>query len=216
MDRITPNERLDALRASLEEKMSQKRYFHTLEVEKMAVRLAKLYAPQECDALRAAALLHDLTKEYSREEHLAVFSKYSVELLDADLLAEKTFHARSAAVLIPELYPELASETVISAVRWHTTGRAGMTLAEKLIYLADYIDMSRKFEDCVILRDYFFSASPERMSESERLCHLDKTLVLSFDMTISGLIENGSVISDDTTRARNDLIVALSQKGSGR
>ena len=45
---------------------------------------------------------------------------------------------------------------LVSAVRYHTTGRADMTIAEKIIYLADFIDMSRKFEDCVVLRDYFF------------------------------------------------------------
>ena len=82
----------------------------------------------------------------------------------------------------------------------------GMTLTEKIVYLADYIDMSRKFEDCVRLREFFFSAEPEKMSESERLSHLDKTLILSFDMTIAGLIESGSVISADTFAARNSLI----------
>jgi HD superfamily phosphohydrolase YqeK len=84
-----------------------------------------------------------------------------------------------------------------------------MTLLDKIIYLADYIDMSRKFEDCVHLRECFWGACPEKMSETERLLHLDKTLVLSFDMTIRGLLESGSVISTETAEARNDLLRRL-------
>jgi len=197
---------LNALYDKVKGKMSEKRFYHTAEVEKMAARLAELYCPDKRDVLRAAALLHDVTKEYGNEAHFEVFEKYGIRLSAEDKLAPKTFHARSAAALIPEEYPEFATDEVISCVRWHTTGRAGMTLTEKLIYLADYIDMSRKFEDCVRLREFFFSANPEKMSMSERLRHLDKTLVLSFDMTIAGLIESGSVISADTFSARNSLI----------
>ena len=197
---------LASLHESVKGRMSEKRFYHTDEVEKMAARLAELYCPDKQDVLRAAALLHDVTKEYGNEEHFEVFEKHGIELTKEDVLAPKTHHAKSAAALISEEYPEFATDEVVSCVRWHTTGRENMTLAEKLIYLADYIDMSRKFEDCVRLREFFFSAEPEKMNMDERLRHLDKTLVLSFDMTIAGLIESGSVISADTFRARNSLI----------
>ena len=84
-----------------------------------------------------------------------------------------------------------------------------MSLLEKLLYLADYIDMSRDFEDCVKLRDYFFSANPEKMGEEERLAHLNRTIVMSLDMTISSLLKKGAVISTDTMNARNSLICEL-------
>ena len=113
-------------------------------------------------------------------------------------------------MLIPELYPEFSDDDVIAAVRWHTTGRAGMNIVEKILYLADYIDMSRVFEDCVKLRDYFFSKDVKGMSEEERLEHLDKTLLMSFDMTIKGLLADGTVINKDTVNARNSLICDLS------
>jgi len=200
---------LSSLRASLPEEMSEKRYVHTVEVEKMARRLGELYAPEKISVLCAAALLHDITKEWRDEEHVEFLAARGVSLSECELLSPKTFHARSAALVISEKYPELADSEVISAVRWHTTGRADMTLTEKLIYLADYIDMSRKFEDCVRLREYFFAAQPEKMNMEERLLHLDKTLVLSFDMTIKGLLESGSVISTETAEARNDLVRRL-------
>jgi nicotinate-nucleotide adenylyltransferase len=120
-------------------------------------------------------------------------------------------HARTAAALIPEEYPEFAEQEIIDCVRWHTTGRADMTLCEKLIYLADYIDMSRTFEDCVKLREFFMLAEPEKMSREEKEAHLTRTLVRSFDMTISGLLADGLPISRDTVEARNSLILG-SQK----
>lgn len=200
---------LDALRERVEKEMSPKRFFHTAAVEKMAVYLGELYAPDMIPKLRAAALLHDITKEYSTEQHIAICEKEGVEL-DADaIFAPKTLHARTAAVLIPHLYPEFADREIIDCVRWHTTGKADMTLEQKLIYLADYIDTSRTFDDCVRLREYFMSQMPEQMDAAQRLTHLTRTLVMSFDMTVVGLISDGLPISRDTVEARNTLVREL-------
>ena len=197
---------LDALRADIRERMSPKRLRHTLEVEKMAAYLADLYAPECANELRAAALLHDITKEYSTDYHLKICAERDVPLKADALYAPKTLHAITAAALIPELYAEFATSEIIGCVRWHTTGRADMTLCEKLIYLADYIDMSRTFEDCVKLRQAFMEAEPERMDREERLSHLRRILILSYDMTVRALIEDGTPISTDTVEARNRLV----------
>ncbi len=203
---------LDTLRKSVEGRMSPKRFDHTAEVEKMAVYLGGLYAPESIPQLRAAALLHDITKEYKPDWHLKICAERDIPL-DADAIyAPKTLHARTAAALIPEEYPEYATDEIIGCVRWHTTGRSDMTLNEKLIYLADYIDMSRTFVDCVKLREIFMSEHPEKMTESERLCHLTRTLIKSYDMTIIGLLEDGLPVSRDTIEARNQLIRELEGK----
>ena len=197
---------LDTLRQRVSEGMSPKRFNHTAEVEKMAAYLGELYAPDKVDVRRVAALLHDETKEYSTDRQLQICALKDIPL-DADALyAPKTLHAITAAALIPESFPELATEEIIGCVRWHTTGREGMTLCEKLIYLADYIDMSRTFPDCVRLREFFMDAHPEKMSESQRQEHLRDTLIMSYGMTVRGLIEDGLPISADTVRARNALI----------
>lgn len=200
-------EMLTGLRSSLAGEMSEKRYRHTLGVERMVTRLASLYCPEKTLTLRAAALLHDTTKELTTEEQTALCEKYGLPVTGMDRLAPKTFHARTAAARIPEVYPEFASEEVISCVRWHTTGRAGMTLPEKLVYLADYIDDTRTFRDCVLLRRYFFGADPDSMNPEERAALLRDTLIYSYDLTVRGLLEEETPISPDTTDARNDLIV---------
>ena len=210
---------IDSLRTELEEnlragKMSQKRFHHTVEVEKMAARLGGIYAPEKINTLRAAALLHDLTKEYSTDVQLKLCAEYGIELSEIDVYAPKTLHARTGAAVAAVEYVAYVTDEVIGCIRWHTTGRAGMTLCEKLVYLADYIDMSRKFDDCVKLREYFFSPRLDGMTEEEKLCHLDDTLLLSFDMTIEGLIEKQAPISPDTVAARNEIATArLKRKG---
>ncbi len=201
--------RLDALREALALQMSSKRYKHTIAVEEMAVRLSALYCPEKTMEIRVAALLHDLTKEKNPTEQLTLCGELGLEVDACQILSPKTYHARTAAALIPVLYPDLASEEVVSAVRWHTTGRAGMTIGESVIYLADYIDLSRTFLNCVKLRDYFWNADPESMTPAQRLTHLYKTLIISFDMTIADLIDEMSPIAQDTVQARNDLLCRI-------
>ncbi len=199
-------EMLDALRADVAGSMSEKRFHHTAEVERMVARLAALYLPQKERMLRAAALLHDITKEYTTADQLRLCAVHELVVTENDLGAPKTFHARTAAAEIPHRYPDFGDEEIVRCVRYHTTGRQGMTLEEKLVYLADYIDLSRTFPDCVTLRNAFFEAEPERMSMEQRLGHLDNVLILSLDMTIRALLEEGTPISPDTFEARNDLI----------
>ena len=203
---------LDALREAVRGEMSPRRFTHTAAVEEMVARLAALYCPEKTYILRAAALLHDLTKEQRETEQEALCEAHGIELTPADRLAPKTHHAKTAAALIPVKYPAFAHEEVISAVRWHTTGRADMTLGEKLIYLADYIDESRTFPDCVTLRTCFWSARPERMTPEERLILLDDVIILSFDMTVRALLEEGTPISPDTVNARNSLLCAKAKR----
>ncbi len=126
-------------------------------------------------------------------------------------MAHKTFHARTAAALIPMEFPSFADPVILEAVRWHTTGHRGMTLTEQLLYLADYIDLSRTFSNCVILRRYFWGAEPEKMTAEDRLRLLRQTLLLSFDMTVRDLLEEGLPIATDTMEARNELLLLLSK-----
>ena len=202
-------ESLTALYESVRAQMSEYRFTHTAEVEKMAVRLGNLYAPDKLDILRAAALLHDITKEYGIDAHAELIECSGESLSALDRLSYKTLHARSAVELIKEKYGDFAYSEVLDAVRYHTTGRADMSVCEMIIYLADYIDDSRRFDDCVNLRNYFWDAHPENMSAEQREEHLLRTLLLSFDMTLTSLLTEGSPISIETVSARNSIILAL-------
>ncbi len=202
---------LDSLRAGLPFILSEKRARHVLGVERMAAKLGGLFVPDDDDIrlLRGAALLHDITKELTTGEHAAIMRAHGVEPTEYDILSPKTLHARTAAILIPERYPQFADPRLISAVRWHTTGRAGMSIFDKIIYFADYIDDTRTYADCVKLRDLFFDAKPENMSPDVLARHLDRLIVMSFDMTLGELTEKNGLISTDTVDARNYLLCGL-------
>ena len=197
---------LDALREELCGTMSEKRYRHTIEVERMVARLGELYAPDQISYLRAAALLHDITKEFSLQTQLQILQKFGIITYYSDEISPKTLHARTAALLIEQDYPAFAHPTVIEAVRWHTTGRVGMSICEKLVYLADYIDLSRTFPDCVALREMFWGADPAGMGDAVREAHLREVLISSYDRTIAALLEEGALISQETVLARNELV----------
>ena len=208
---IFTSEMIDKLRECVSSGMSEWRFTHTAEVEKMAVRLGQLYAPEKIPMLRAAALLHDITKEKSFDEQIEILLSHGAAVTDFDRMSPKTLHARTAELVIKDEYPDFADGELLSAVRKHTTGAEDMTVCEAIIYLADYIDMSRKFPDCVYLREYFWGAEPEKMSESERLRHLWQTLLISFDMTLKSLVDERSPISTETVSARNAILLRLEQ-----
>ena len=200
--------KLDIFRKSVCEGLSEYRARHILEVEKMAVRLGEIYFPLSeirLNKLRAAALLHDITKELKTDEQVKLCEKYGIELSPCDINSPKTLHAITAAAIIPEKYPEFADDEIISAVRWHTTGRAGMSAFEKLIFLADYIDMSRSFEDCVTLRNFFWDKAPEQMDMPSRNELLRQTLLLACDFTLRSLEKEGAHISHYTLEMKSSL-----------
>lgn len=198
---------LDQLRETVMQSMSQKRFRHTVAVEDMVARLCALFCPEHTLQMRTAALLHDLTKELKPAEQQELCRTYGLSVTDADKLAPKTFHARTAAAVIRDRAPEFDDPLIVNAVRWHTTGHAGMTLTEKLLYLADYIDLSRTYPNCVILRRYFFGADPENMTQKEREDLLRDTLILSYDMTIRDLLAEDLPVAPDTVDARNELML---------
>lgn len=195
-------ESISRLREKISDRMSGKRLAHTLAVEKMAVRIGNIYCPERTDVLAAAALLHDITKEKTTEEHIAICERYGAEYTNENVAAPKTFHAITAAASIPVEFPEFNDAEIISAIRYHTTGREGMTLTEKIIYIADYIDETRTFPDCITLREMFWGSDVESMSEAERLLHLDRVVLRSLEMTVADLIECGRVINSDTLAAK--------------
>ena len=193
---------LDALRASVKSRLSDFRWSHTAGVERMAERLAQIFAPERTNELRAAALLHDITKEKKTDEQIEICTRYGYALRDDEIGSPAILHAITAALVIPREYPELATDEIISAVRWHTTGREGMTLAEKIIYLADYIEDTRKYDECIALRNMFFDANPEKMTAEAAQEHLDKVILCSLEMTVNDIKACGGAVCADTLLAQ--------------
>ena len=190
--------------------MSEERYKHTLGVFAAADKLSELYMPERLSELRAAALLHDITKEKSVDEQLAILRENKYSVTEDVIKSPKTLHARTAPYEVAKSYPEFATKRILSALRNHTTGKDDMTEFDAIIYLADYIEDNRTFEDCVYLREYFWSAEPQKMSTEERVVHLWKTVLLSLDMTVKDIESVNGYICTDTLLAREAIAKKLS------
>ena len=206
--------KIEALRSAVAAALSEKRMKHVLAVEDMALRIGSLFFPNDNETLnllRAAALLHDVTKELTDDEQLAILAEHSVRPLPEDLASMPTVHALTGALIIPESFSEFADERLIDAVRYHTTGRVGMSIFEKIIFLADYIDDTRVYPSCTALREEFFGANPVNMNEEERVRHLDRAALRSIENTLSYLEGKGRCIHPLTLAARADLKARLGE-----
>ncbi len=197
---------LDKLREKIKEYINGKRLWHTYGVEREITKLSEIYAPENEYELRAAALLHDITKPLSLDEQLKLCDEYHIVYSRSDLMSPKLFHAQTACEIIRRKFREFFTDTIYRAVYYHTTGEANMTIGEKLLYLADYIEDTRTFDDCIKLRDHFWNGYPEAKEEGRLDELLRDTLIISFDMTIRGLIEDGVPIHRNTVNARNFLL----------
>lgn len=180
---------LEDLRCVAMSMLRHRRIAHVLGTEGTAAALACRWG-EDGQAARRAALLHDCTKKLDREQHMALCRQYGIALDPEERQEEKLLHAITGAAVAEHMFGE--SEAVVSAIRWHTTGRAHMTLLEKIIYLADYIEPTRDFPGVEKLR---------------RVCYedLDAGLLLGLEMTIAEMEERGAPIHAKTLEARDAL-----------
>ncbi len=180
---------LEDLRCVAMTMLKHSRIPHVLGTEETAAALARRWGAGE-DAARRAALLHDCTKRLDREQHLELCRLYSVPLDREERREEKLLHAITGAAVAREEFgmpPE-----IVSAIRWHTTGKADMSLLEKIIYLADYIEPTRDFCDLRELRKLAFE-------------DLDRAMLLGFTMAVQDLKKKGVVVHSNSVRARDYL-----------
>ncbi len=212
---MSENEKIDKLREAVIKRLGDFRAQHVLSTEEEAVRIANIYLPEKIDKVRISALLHDITKEYDVKKQLKILGDFGIIIDNAVLHSETVFHAITAALVISSEFPEFADDEIISAVKNHTTGNENMSVLDIIIYLADYIEPLRRFDDCKRLREYFYSGLEHASDEKDRLLHLYKTMVMSFDLTVKNLLEEQRVIAPQTIAARNAFVLKCLDMAEG-
>ncbi len=202
------------LYAAVRTLVKEKRWKHIFGAEEEAKSLSQLFDLSETDSerLRYAALLHDITKYLTRDEHLEFLKGVGVTPDEGTLSSEKTLHQMTGAYMAKKLYPDYVDDAVFDAIRYHTTGKADMPLLTKLMYLCDFIEPTRTFPDCVKLRAIFY----EMIEKGNKLRVLDEIMLIALDMTVADLIENGHPIHSDTEKAREYIIEKLKENNYGR
>jgi len=189
MDRNAIMERVRA-------QMPERRWAHTEGVMAAAVRLAERHGADPAKA-ELAAILHDVAKYWSIEDQkrALIESGEAGDLLEYD---PQLWHAHVGAYVAKRDYGVQDPE-VLDAIRWHTSGRVGMTVLDKVVCLADYIEPGRDFPGV------------DRIRETAEHS-LEQALVFGFDSTIAFLLAKGRPIYPLTVMARNDLIRLLDKE----
>ena len=167
--------------------LKHKRIPHVLGTEQEAIRLATRYGA-DVEKARVAALLHDCTKKLDMPEQLALCRQYGIELDELEQKALKLLHAKTGAAIAREVFG--VDDEIYRAIWWHTTGHADMTLLEKIIYLADYIEPSRDFPGVNDLRACVYE-------------DLDRGMLMGLEMTIDEMTEMGNPVHHATMEARD-------------
>lgn len=203
---------IDRLREEVKRRMDDERFAHTLGVEDMAARLGEVYLPHRVDELRCAALLHDVTKCDCAEKQLQYIEEFGIIIDDLDEIPRSILHSVTGAEVARREFPAYATDEVVSAVRWHTTGHRMMTLFECIVYLADYIEEGRDYDDCVKVRRYLWDNLAVTATYEEKLRLLYKTVVYQTDLTLSHLISKNVRIDVNTIEVRNYYLGLLSGK----
>ena len=141
---------LEGARRLAKRTLSDKRYTHTLNVKKLAVKLAKQYGADP-DKAALAALLHDIAKERPKAELLQILQDNAIIAKGAAQRPVPVWHGICAALLAQHRWG-VQDEEVLSAIANHTAGKPGMTRLDKIIYLADMCSAERSYPEVDWLR----------------------------------------------------------------
>ena len=184
---------IDVLLPRLKKSLSPKRYLHTMGAMAEAIELAGRYGYDGAKA-RLAALLHDCGK-VDHEAQLTLAGKYG---LDADCIIPALLHEKLSAIMAKAEYG-VTDRDIINAIDCHTTGRVGMTLLDKLLFVADKTER--------------LTRSDGLMGEARALAYedIDRAVLKLMDMSIEYVLQTGGELDGCTLSARDDIINKISE-----
>lgn len=181
----------------IKKRLSEYRFYHSLNVADEAKRLALKYG---ADAEKAftAGLVHDIMKDTPKPEQLKLFEKYGVQLTPVELNSPKVWHAMCGELFLRNEL-KLTDEEILKAVRYHTTARAGMSLLEKVLYVADYTSAERDYDDVDIMRE-----------KADR--DLDEAILYGLQYTLDEMIKEGRPVHPDSLDAYNEAAMLINKR----
>ncbi len=172
--------------------MGERRFTHSVNVSKEAVRLAKKYGA-DVQKAAIAGVLHDITKEFDPKKQLQIIESGDIILTDVEKNTSKLWHAISGSVYIQKELG-ITDVDIINAVRYHTTARKGMSLLEKVIFLADFTSAERDYPDVDVIRQ-------------KADISLEEGMLYGIQFTLNKLIAQDKYLSSDAVDAYNEILL---------
>lgn len=185
---------IEQIKADLRQRLSARRFLHTEGVAASAKKLAEVYGVDP-DRAELAGWIHDCAKELPLAEMQALISEKQIPIDDTVMRSRSLLHGPAGSIYA-EKYYGISDAEIQSAVFYHTTGRPDMSLMEKIIFLADYIEPSRDFPRVELIRELAFT-------------DLTAALIEAYDSTIRHLIDQKAYIYDLTFMGRNALVTQM-------
>ena len=175
------------LQKKVRKELDEDRYRHTLGVMYIAAALAMRY---HCDLndVQVAGLLHDCAKCIPNDKKIRLCQKYDIPIRDVEMRAPSLLHSKLGAYLAKTVY-HVDNEEICSSILWHTTGKPEMTMMEKIIFLADYIEPMR------------FKARNLDLIRYEAFTDIDHAVYLTLRDTLSYLGDNTDAMDENTLLA---------------
>ena len=184
--------------AIIRSRLSDYRFHHSLCVAQEAKRLAELYGA-DADKAYTAGILHDIMKDTAKEAQRQIFEDYAVNLDEVEKHSTTLWHARSGEVFLRHVLG-VTDEEILSAVRYHTTGRAKMTRLEQVLFTADFTSADRNYPDVAVMRAFADQS-------------LSKAIRYGVEYTIRDLIEQGRPVHPDTLAVYNEIVLSEGNGG---
>lgn len=171
-------------------KLSEKRFYHSKCVEERCRELAKIYNIDE-EKAALVGIAHDIAKEMSHEEKLQYAIEKNIKIDNVERKSPELLHAAIGAKICQKEFE--FTEDMIEAVASHTTGKAGMDMLSKILYISDAMSADRKYEDI------------EQLYELAKK-DINAAILKSLNKTIELRLEKGKTIHLNTVEARNEYL----------
>ena len=204
--------KIAALRCEVCKRLSKNRFDHTIGVEEMAVKIGEKCLPDMIDKLRVAALLHDISKEYSEAEHFELINKHNITVTEYERRSAALWHSITAPCVVMDEFSDYADSDIISAVKNHTVGSPDMSVFDEIICLADYIEYGRRYQVCIDLREKFLGELYAAHSSEEAILALHRANVIALENTMEDLISRGMEVHENSILTREAILAKLERQ----
>jgi predicted HD superfamily hydrolase involved in NAD metabolism len=185
---------IDDIRIKLRNMLDEKRYKHSLGVQETAVKLAEKYIV-DVNKASLAGLVHDCAKGFTNDKLLILAEEYSINVKDIYRIQPELLHGAVGAFYAKGEFL-IYDEEVLHSIRYHTTGCENMSMLDKIIYIADYIEPGRRFPGVEDLR-------------KETYNDIDKGVLIALDLTIKYVLEKKQLLDVLTIDARNYMLKTI-------
>lgn len=182
----------------LKKHLTKERYHHTVGVAYTAMSMAMKYNPQPDNnefmvKAEIAGLLHDCAKCMDNDKKIRICNKNQIAYSKIEAENPYLLHGKVGAYIARKEF-NILDEDILNAITWHTTGRPDMSLLEKIIFVADYIEPSRRpIPELNLIRQLAFT-------------DINQAVIKILENTLKYLNEKGNPIDDMTQKTYDSYI----------